>query len=388
MAKLRRAATSIEAHIRNLYGSLSEEMRFEQALHRLGEAFRSQISGLHCEDFGAHHGRLTLVGNVSTEEYAGFSQAYSTRWSGQNLWMERSLDGFLHQGYQYGDAVVSERELRQSSYYRHFLKPLDIRHGLGVCVWRDEDLNMAVASFHRGHGEKCFNVDDAAIVQQLRPHLVNAYAIYRRIARLQQAALSLRACFERAPLGMLLFDVEGRLIESNAAGDELLSLAAVRRGRDGRLLFTVPEVRRQFNDAIKAFANPLAPARSLALESKAIQAGRRLVLHLCAVPSNSWCGLPPLTRILGFIAALQPGRSDALHRNIVRQVLGLSPAQACVALALRELGDAGLVAQSMGTTLNTVRSHLKSIHAKLNISRNGELLQMIERLLGNLPTPR
>src|SRR5690606_15549029 len=111
----------------------------------------------------------------------------------------RSLEGFRSQGWQHGEAVVGDAELRASAYYRHFLKPLDVRHGLGICIWSGGPLDMAVASFHRGHGDRGFDAEDWKLVEQVRPHLVNAYAIHRRIARLEESLTSFRACFDRAP---------------------------------------------------------------------------------------------------------------------------------------------------------------------------------------------
>lgn len=387
MSLHRETPYAIESIIRDLYGTLSEEMRFEQPLRRLAAVFRSEVSGLHTEDFGAHQSQLTIIGSVDTEEFNEVCNDYSKRWSGRNLWMERSLDGFLQQGYQRGAAVVSEKELSGSSYYRHFLKPLEIHHGLGICIWQDNHLNMAVASFHRGPHSPDFDEQDIARIAQLRPHLINAYTIYRRFALLECTAMSLRSCFERAPLGMLLLDKEGRLLESNTVGDDLLATAAVRRGRDGRLLFANHSVRQGFNEAICALVNAVAPPRSLVIPSAESHTSQQLVMHLCAASHRSWGGLPPDTHILAFIASLQPGQTSALAVNILRHVLGLTPTEARVALLLREHGDAGPVAQELGLTIGTVRSHLKSTHEKLGIRRNTELLIRVERLLGSTPIP-
>lgn len=371
--------------LQDLYGSLCEEVRFEQPLHRLGALFGSSISGLHTEDFGAHRGRLTLVGDVSSEEYLEFTQAYTHRWNGQNLWMERSVEGFLQQGYQIGDAVVGEAELRSSSYYRHFLKPLDIRHGMGINIWRDDRLNMAVASFHRGHGDEAFDAQDAVLIGHVRPHLANAYAIYRRFAHLQDATASLRACFDRTPLGMLLLDADGRVLEANASGDALLSNGTLRRGIDGRLAFGSVRMQQQFSDALQRCLGPQAPPQSLSFAEPGAGAAQQRVLHLCSVPGGVSGGMPARARVLVFVATMQAGAADAMARDIVRQVLGLSPTEARVVLALREHGDTGLVAQSLGLTVSTVRSHIKSIHGKLDIRRNNELLLLVERLLGSRP---
>lgn len=86
------------------------------------------------------------------------------------------LDGaqpprFLRDGFQTGDAMVNEVELKASAYYHHFLQRLGIRHGLGICIWNDDRLNMAVASFHRSPGDVGFDSDDIALIHRIKPHL-------------------------------------------------------------------------------------------------------------------------------------------------------------------------------------------------------------------------
>ena len=378
---------SLDAAVRELYGSLGDGMRLDEPLHRLGAIFRSHISGLHIEDFGAHRGRLTIAGDVGSHEFLELTDAYSSRWNGQNLWMERSFDGFQKQGWQHGDAVVGTAELRSSAYYRHFLKPLDIRHGLGICIWSGGPFDMAVASFHRGHGDRGFDADDLNMVEQARPHLVNAYAIYRRLARLEGSLTSFRACFERAPLGMLMLAADGRVLEANAAAHDGLAEAGIAITRQ-RMLALPPALQRRYAEALRALASsPLAPARSLVVEcvSSDDMMPLRFVLHLCALPAKILSGTHAGTRVLAFFAELQPGQPDAPREAVLCELLGLTPTEARVVLALRRHIDVTATAGALNLSPNTVRTHLRSIHDRLGIRRTSGLLQLVERLIGSLP---
>lgn len=248
-------APSLDRLIRDLYASLSEQIGFEQPLHLLGAAFRSNISSLHAEDFGARRGSITLVADMGADEFLQFNRDYARRWSGQNLWMEGSLDAFRTQGYAIGEQVVGDREFLSSPFYRHGLKPIDIRHGLAIPLWSDDKLNMAVAGFHRGHGESSFDDDDIALTKQVRPHLVNVYAIYHHLARLEDELLSLRASFEGAPLGMLVLDGEGRILEANGkAHAQFFVTALASRTPDRHLRFSQPAIQHRFEAALRRLA--------------------------------------------------------------------------------------------------------------------------------------
>lgn len=379
---------AVDALVRELYGSLGEESRLEHALHRLGAAFRSHISGLHSEDFGAHRGRLTLVGDVTSDEYNRVVEDYSTRWTGQNLWMQRSVAGFRTQGFEHGDAVVSDAELRASAYYRHFLKPLDIRRGIGICLWNDSSLNMAVASFHRGHGDVGYDRDDIALVKELRPHLANAYAIYRRFAKLQGEHASIRAAFERAPLGMLVLDGDGRVLDCNAGADRMLDAGCgVTRGIDGRLLFASSLSRQAMAAAVaRIAAHPSALPESIPVHRDAAGGnGPVLVLHLCGYPSAMGGSLPVGGRMLAFLAPVHPAQREGFETQVLQRTLGLTRAEARTVLALRRHPEVELAAQSLGIAPGTVRSHLKSVYRKLGVHHSGSLLLIVERLVSSAP---
>lgn len=377
---------SFDELISDLYGSLSEEICFEDALHRLGAAFGSNISALHMEDFGLRQGSLSLVGDINAQDYAHFSQTYSNRWNGQNLWMERSLDGFMQQGYQHGEAVAGDTELLKTPYYQHFLKPLNIRFGLGICVWSDEKLNMAVAAFHRGHAERGFDAYDIALVEKIRPHLVNVYAIYRRFAKMQQSLVSLRAGFDRTPLGMLMLDTQGRLLECYAAAEVVLfSTTAIRRGVDGFLNFASSNMKAAFNRAIKHFTKQPAMPISIPLYQSGGGGESQLVMHFCSLPPRASLGVHRECQILVFIAELQPGKRALLDNSILRDVLGISATEARVAMGLRQHIDVAALSALLGLSASNTRTHLRNIHTKLGVRRNGDLVAMIERLIGSVP---
>lgn len=373
---------TIDDAIAGMYGSLSEEIGFEQILHRLGTVFRSTISGLHSEDFGAQRSRLALVGDVTPEEYVELTESYARRWRGENLWMTRSLEGFQTQGFQHGDAVVSRRELSASPYYRHFLKPLDIRYGLGIQIWSGEGLNMAVASFHRGHRETGFDVQDVATINTVRPHLMNAYAIYRRLARLERRVDSLRAGFDHAPLGIVALDGEGRVLEINARAEECLLAAGLAGFSPDRfLLFAHPSVHQDFQAALRDFTRPDAKPTALALRT-ATGHSADVALHLCRVPAGALSGFHGRACVLAFVAELRRDHPAQWAELVVRTALGLSRAEARVALALLQHPDAIAAAAALGLSSQTVRTHIKTIHARLGVKRSSDMLLILDRLLG------
>src|SRR6188474_2615591 len=112
MPQVRIAGTpSVDAIVRDLYGSLSEDTSFRPCLRAVGPAFRSHITALHHEELVVRSSGLEMMGELDGEEFQRIAGDYSQRWLGKNLWIERGIGMLMTRGYGVGDENVSRREL-------------------------------------------------------------------------------------------------------------------------------------------------------------------------------------------------------------------------------------------------------------------------------------
>jgi len=66
-----------------------------------------------------------------------------------------------------------------------------------------------------------------------------------------------------------------------------------------------------------------------------------------------------------------------LPQDILRTLFGLTPAECRVALLLGVGHSPQEIAQTIGVSFETVRSHIKSIFSKTNVKRQGELIRLL-----------
>ena len=379
---------STDAIVREIYSSLLEHMSFERCLEALARPFRSQICALHAEDMRTHTASLEIFGPIKAMELATLAQAYATRWAGENLWMERSVDGFVTKGYQFGEAVVSDAELLNSAYYQFFLKPLDIRHGVGINLRSRGRSIFSILSLNRSAAAGPFAGSELTMIQALRPHLVNAYAIYRRIGYLQDQVTSLHASFDRMPLGMLVLDPEGRVLDHNEAASRLLAhTPGLCIGGHGRLRLVDVAAQARFRAALARMAltteNPVAEA--ILINGPDGDRTGALVMHLCALPPSAGNLLRRRGKILGFLCELNRHAESQFATRVLRIALNLTPMEAAVVLSLRDRHDPMHVALELGLAISTVRSHLQHVFRKSETTRQSELLRLVDRLLATVP---
>jgi DNA-binding CsgD family transcriptional regulator/PAS domain-containing protein len=376
---------SADAMVRDLYGSLSEDVSFLPGLQRMAHAFGSHFTCLHHEELALGRGRIDIVGELGAAEYARISADYSARWIGNNLWVERSPAVLLAKGWASGDDLVGERELRQSEYYQHFLRPVDVRHGLGISVHSQGAGYFAIVSFNRSAIAGDFDEGERTLVDALRPHLVNAYTISRRLRLAREDAATLRASFDQLPLGMLVLEADGRVATCNAEATRLLGEArGIQLGACGRLVLAGAATRARLQAALAHLADPGQPPMPevILVSAAGVATEDALVLHLCALPATA--GLAVRGRILAFLSPVSRPLQARIASRILQLAFDLTPAEATVTLALREHHDPLHVALELGLAISTVRSHLKHVFAKTGTGSQRALLRLVDCLLAGV----
>jgi DNA-binding CsgD family transcriptional regulator/PAS domain-containing protein len=379
---------SVDAIVRDLYGSLSEDTSFRPCLRAVGPPFRAHITALHHEELLVRSSGLEMMGEVEGEEFQRMAGDYSERWLGKNLWIERGIGMLMTRGYGVGDENVGARELLESEYFRHFLRPVDIRHGLGINVQTDGVASLAILSVNRAECEGEFTPEELALVAELRPHLVNAYAICRRLATLSAEADGLRAGFDCNPLGMLVLDADGHVLEHNAEAARLLRTGpGLSCGAGGVLHFSQPSVHARYRAAVARLVDPQFPPQpaTMVVSAGGASAPAGLALHLCPFPASSVPVRSRGGRLLAFLCELSPASEHKLAACVLRAAFGFTPMETEVVLMLHEHYDPAHAALQLGLAVSTVRSHLKHVFAKTGASGQGELMRLVDRLLGSLP---
>ena len=111
----------------------------------------------------------------------------------------------------------------------------------------------------------------------------------------------------------------------------------------------------------------------------------RLAVHVSPVGEgrNDWRS----SRVAALVLIVDPADRARIHPDVVAATLGLTPAESDVALQLAQGSTIRDVAAATGRKAGTIRWHTKQIFGKLNISRQVELVQLVQSL-ADLPEAR
>jgi DNA-binding CsgD family transcriptional regulator len=179
-----------------------------------------------------------------------------------------------------------------------------------------------------------------------------------------------RAILDRLDRGVVLLDVQGRIVDANSHALHVIRNCSGIRVRAGRLSFTDPELDEQLLHAL-ACAGPRGGRAVLAARVRCRGSEPYRVVIRAAPPDVD-------DRKVAFFALLYaPNGLQGISIEVLRQVYGLTPAQAAVGRSLFAGRSVDETAQALGLSGNTVRTHLKQIFTKCEVNSQAELLHLL-----------
>jgi len=183
------------------------------------------------------------------------------------------------------------------------------------------------------------------------------------------------ATFDWLGYGAILIGRDGRVIDFNSQAESLLGTTIeVVRGQ-----LTAGD-RRANEGLLSLLANAVDGDRHVHAAPGAVllpqPSGRTVVAYMAPVSSSLRERVPEVS---GIVILLDPNLREP-SESLLQQVFGLTPAEVQLALDLVKHQDLRSVAEVRKVSVGTLRVQLKSIFAKTNTKRQGQLLALLARL--------
>lgn len=232
----------------------------------------------------------------------------------------------------------------------------------------------------RTHQDGPFDVSALTTLRPLMPHLRRAALLQNEITfvRLQLAVFSL--FLNRHPYPIVLSDAAGAVIYANAAAKEIASQEDGFSLRSGRISLTSLHNQPTFMKALAEVATGRnGQLRWLEIARPSNERAFRVLL--LSVPH---CDLTPADGFqaedgLAIILMVDTGPGQELDPGILQVLFSLTSAEARVASRLAAGRRAEEIADEMGISLETVRTHIRHILSKTSTGRQGEFISLVLR---------
>jgi DNA-binding CsgD family transcriptional regulator len=272
---------------------------------------------------------------------------------------------------------MSEPEFQESEFYHEWIKPQNLRDFLSLNYLKGDAAN-GFLTIPTSANRAPVNADNRKLVEQLSPHIRRALLINDLTEQNNLANSLCKQVLDRLSVAVLVVG-PGRLLKlTNSAGDRLLSIAD-KISTSGGLL-----------KVLKSRGQALSLDDAL---DRAFNAHRSPGFAGSAVPlmSNDGDRVAAYVLPLGCKGALEPGHcavfipqcgeQQPMATQILRTVFDLSLAEARISTLIAKGDGPAMIAQTLGISINTVRSHLARAFSKTDTNDQSALGALVNKLI-------
>jgi len=376
---------------------------FERAVTALSEAMLDdarwpETAGLIDEAFGVTGNMLGFGSEKPTSEVEiFFSKCYQRGEDRSELEQEyfriyHPIDEHLPRMRRLPDSKITpivdlftESELKTSLAYNEAFERFDIQHGLNVRLDGPGGSHIAW-----GIGDSVdrdgWSSSQIERVARMLPHIRQYVRVRSALAEARALGASVIELLENTRMGIIQLNWGGRIVEANDRAWEMLRQHDGLTDEGGELRAAWPEDNSRLQELL-ARALPrlggVGASGSMAVRRRSWSPGLAVHVKPVTVREVDYRFL----RVAALVLVVDPVSEARVEPALVGVVLGLTPAEAVIAVLLAEGRTLRQIAAATGREYSTIQTHLRHIFAKLGCSRQLEVVQAVEAL-SNMPASR
>jgi DNA-binding CsgD family transcriptional regulator/PAS domain-containing protein len=367
---------SDESLLEPLYQTVGDPVAWRRFLGHLSQAYGDGIGTLMMHDFA------TGAAFAETPDFVDVAakNAYIAYYAGLNPWLAA---GALRAAgsTMVSDALLPFDALRGTEFYNDWCRPQNIGGGVGIMLERDHRRMMSVTVLL---SRKTMDRDGdlTGRLKRLAPHLLRVAQLNRQFAALEARAAAAEGALDRLATAMLVLSADGQVLHLNPQAERILAAGDGVILRGGRL----QAQRVDESQALRVLVATAAAAVSDiagqpgGVMTVARRSGRRPYEVLVAPISDTTLKLG-LGGALVAVFIREPEAKVTTPLEWLRQIYGLTAAEARLMQALLAGDSLDEVAARFAVTRETVRTQLKAIFQKTGATSQGDLIRIGMRSL-------
>ncbi|MGB1256547.1 MAG: helix-turn-helix transcriptional regulator [Thiolinea sp.] len=281
-----------------------------------------------------------------------------------------------------------------SEYLENYMRKYDRWYVGGSYIFQDDEKVLVIA-VQRGAQSHPWTKEDMDYLTSLTPHLERAFRIHHEFVDLRTSVKQLQTCINRLLMGLIIIRPDAKISFINEPARRILAenpvltinndtLKAIPSNNDARLQelirsidSTLPEPATDTSDNVTAIAlkadGGSAPLPMLITPiSYSLNDIQEQKNHS---GTESQTNNAPSHHIAIFFA--DPNHSQQYSQDMISEFYGLTRAEAGVAIAISNGYTVSEYANKNKITEYTVRTQIKHIFQKLNVSRQAELVKVL-----------
>jgi DNA-binding CsgD family transcriptional regulator len=292
----------------------------------------------------------------------------------------RSIENFAHGAVDTAWTTMGEEEFEKSEFYQNWVAPQKLRDTLNVCYLDRHKTNgvLAVPSYAT---RELYGTQDSDFIERVSPHVRRSIMIGSLIDQTKMELALYRQVLDQLSVAVFVVGLGRRIVFTNASGDAMLSdgnhVRSVAGAITAQRIIGAPSA---LDDAIdRAAAGDTAIGISGIGVPLVGANGERSAAYVLPIAGKDIRGDLGKGHCAVFIS--QRGEQQPMAIEILRTVFDLSPTEARVATLIAKGEGPVMIAESLGITVNTVRSHLARAFSKTGAGDQTALGALVNKLM-------
>lgn len=276
------------------------------------------------------------------------------------------------------EEFFSEEQVRRSQFHQEFLRNLDLGSHLSLTSLQIIPGSTFFLASQRSLSAGPATADERRAADVLSSHAVRALQVYRGLQRPSVSRDLMADVLAHLPSGVIVTDAHGTVVFMNRSAEALNGDGL--RVDHGQLLASIPRDQAELSHLIAAALAPGAsPAdiRPIGLQRPSLK--KPLLLRAIPIRARSDQPLPRILLGLDLVLITISDPESAYQDNSLAalETFGLTRSEATVAAMLGTGCSPDEIAEARNVSVSTVRTHIRHIYSKLQITRQGELAKII-----------
>jgi DNA-binding CsgD family transcriptional regulator len=290
------------------------------------------------------------------------------------------------------DELANKETMLNSEFFQKCLAPSQIAHFLCADTFENDGNGRKLQArlcAAKSDGTLNFTEQEKKLCELLLPHLQRALMFHKEYVKVESERALYEASMDQLGLGTIILDEDGKLIKSNRIATTILNERDGISAEEHKLMFSNRDNDTILHQAIERCRALLAFKDNQLVEALRVQrpSGRADLGILIKSVNTSVSGtdnnfIQGCPSIAIFIS--DPEQQTATGADILRQLYGLTNAEANLALLILEGMSVEEAADHQGVSKNTVKTHLKSLYAKTGVSKQTRLVRLLSKSVASL----
>lgn len=374
-----------DAIVSGLYGAATGESSWNDALLGVLQAFQARVAVLQTVDMAS--GRMLAIhyaGDEIEDAMLTYVREYQTLDPRRQYALSLGLEAVGQ--WRHCHETFDERFVARDPFYQHYLAAYGTRFNSNVMFTTGETVAHGFA-LELPASRGVLNPDEREFARRLGLHVNEALRAHDQVRRLTAQALAGHALLRAFPYPMWLLDEDRRIHFANPPAETAMTAESTFASAGAYLMVRRPFLDSRLTEQLRKLAS-CAHGTTAVLSLGNRTGGPPTWLHLSTVIPEAVMGCFG-QRTLVLATCFDPGSVRSLDPRAIAAMLGLTPAQARVAVHLADGHTAEQISIAQGCATATVRTHIRGVLERLGTNRIThvvKLLRQAEPLWATMPT--